>query len=179
MFGAGKLESQAQQMAHSRSHLADIHGSGWQYWEACVEWNCSITRQSMKILYRCFRHSVVADSCYYLLFITNSCLMTSKESALFARMQGIKRTCANVVISKFLIEIIMQKFIITRGGIFRYQNVRMHKDLLQSDDMCIGGASMSSIMCPIAYFFMAGPMISVHLNGKMLISSKCLPHSED
>ena len=33
----------------------------------------------------------------------------------------------------------MQKFIITQRGIFRYGNVRMHKDLLQSDDMCIGG----------------------------------------
>ena len=29
---------------------------------------------------------------------------------------------------------IMQKFIITHKGIFRYGNVRMHKDLLESGD---------------------------------------------
>lgn len=33
----------------------------------------------------------------------------------------------------------MQKFIVTSSGKFRYGNVYMHKDLLQPDDVCIGG----------------------------------------
>jgi hypothetical protein len=33
----------------------------------------------------------------------------------------------------------MQKFIITQEGVFRYGNVRMHKDLLEDRDQCIGG----------------------------------------
>lgn len=33
----------------------------------------------------------------------------------------------------------MQKFIITQNGVFRYGNVRMHKDLLEPGDMCYGG----------------------------------------
>lgn len=33
----------------------------------------------------------------------------------------------------------MQKFIITHEGVFKYSNVRMHKDLLEGRDMCIGG----------------------------------------
>lgn len=33
----------------------------------------------------------------------------------------------------------MKKFIITHDGHFRYGNVRMHKDLLEPHDMCIGG----------------------------------------
>lgn len=33
----------------------------------------------------------------------------------------------------------MQKFIITHKGVFKYGNVRMHKDLLRGGDMCIGG----------------------------------------
>lgn len=32
-----------------------------------------------------------------------------------------------------------QKFIITRRGIMRLGNVRMHKDLLHPGDMCMGG----------------------------------------
>lgn len=32
-----------------------------------------------------------------------------------------------------------QKFIITRRGIMRLGNVRMHKDLLQRGDICLGG----------------------------------------
>lgn len=33
----------------------------------------------------------------------------------------------------------MQKFIITHEGVFKYGNVRMHKDLLGAKDLCIGG----------------------------------------
>ena len=33
----------------------------------------------------------------------------------------------------------MQKFIVTHEGIFRFGNVRMHRDLLKNGDMCIGG----------------------------------------
>ncbi|MGI6243417.1 MAG: hypothetical protein ACOYJK_07805 [Prevotella sp.] len=32
-----------------------------------------------------------------------------------------------------------KKFIITRRGIMRLGNVRMHKDLLQPNDICMGG----------------------------------------
>jgi len=33
----------------------------------------------------------------------------------------------------------MQKFVITSEGVFKYGNVRMHKDLLAAQDRCIGG----------------------------------------
>lgn len=33
----------------------------------------------------------------------------------------------------------MQKFIITHEGVFKYGNVRLHKDLLECKEMCIGG----------------------------------------
>lgn len=33
----------------------------------------------------------------------------------------------------------MQKFIITNDGVFKFGNVRMHKDLLESYETCIGG----------------------------------------
>jgi hypothetical protein len=33
----------------------------------------------------------------------------------------------------------MQKFIITQDGVFKYGNVRMHKDLLEAGDSCYGG----------------------------------------
>jgi len=33
----------------------------------------------------------------------------------------------------------MQKFIITSQGVFRYGDVRMHRDLLDASDVCIGG----------------------------------------
>jgi len=33
----------------------------------------------------------------------------------------------------------MQKFVVTHEGVFKYGNVRMHKDLLGPKDICIGG----------------------------------------
>lgn len=33
----------------------------------------------------------------------------------------------------------MQKFIITSDGLFKYGDVRLHKNLLDSDEHCIGG----------------------------------------
>lgn len=33
----------------------------------------------------------------------------------------------------------MQKFIITDKGVFKYGNVRMHRDLLAAGESCIGG----------------------------------------
>ena len=33
----------------------------------------------------------------------------------------------------------MQKFIITSEGVLKYGNVRMHKDLLTANDICMGG----------------------------------------
>lgn len=33
----------------------------------------------------------------------------------------------------------MQKFIITQEGVFKYGNVRMHKDLLSEGEVCYGG----------------------------------------
>jgi len=33
----------------------------------------------------------------------------------------------------------MQKFIITNKGEFKFGNVKMHKDLLEGSDRCIGG----------------------------------------
>lgn len=33
----------------------------------------------------------------------------------------------------------MQKFIITSNGLFKYGDVRLHKNLLESDEYCIGG----------------------------------------
>lgn len=33
----------------------------------------------------------------------------------------------------------MQKFIITSDGLFKYGDVRLHKNLLEADEHCIGG----------------------------------------
>lgn len=33
----------------------------------------------------------------------------------------------------------MQKFIITSDGVFKYGNVRMHRNLLEGGETCIGG----------------------------------------
>jgi len=33
----------------------------------------------------------------------------------------------------------MQKFVITSDGTFKYGDVRMHRDLLDAGDVCIGG----------------------------------------